>query len=139
MLQDKLGLACERHTEITGYTIGAQTHTNPTSTNNFAYLTGRNFGLTHSRHPLVGNRRYPVGCGIGIVRRAIDDDEFVDSVICERADVVDLQVAQGHGQPKFGGVASAFPAQPLEEIDPFGGFPHTVEIETVPAVAPRDD
>jgi len=45
MLQDKLGLACQRHTEITGYTIGAQTHTNPTSTNNFAYLTGRNFGL----------------------------------------------------------------------------------------------
>ena len=45
MLQNKLGLACPRHTEITGYTIGAQTHTNPTSTNNFAYLTGRNFGL----------------------------------------------------------------------------------------------
>ena len=45
MLQDKLGLACQQHTEITGYTIGAQTHTNPTSTNNFAYLTGRNFGL----------------------------------------------------------------------------------------------
>ena len=38
MLQDKLGLACQQHTEITGYTIGAQTHTNPTSTNNFAYL-----------------------------------------------------------------------------------------------------
>ena len=47
MLQDKLGLACQQHTEITGYTIGAQTHTNPTSTNNFAYLTGRNFGLTN--------------------------------------------------------------------------------------------
>ena len=45
MLQDKLGLARQQHTEITGYTIGAQTHTNPTSTNNFAYLTGRNFGL----------------------------------------------------------------------------------------------
>ena len=45
MLQDKLGLSCQQHTEITGYTIGAQTHTNPTSTNNFAYLTGRNFGL----------------------------------------------------------------------------------------------
>src|SRR6476619_2086254 len=45
MLQDKLGLACERHTEITGYTIGAQHNTNHTSTNNFAYLTGRNFGL----------------------------------------------------------------------------------------------
>ena len=45
MLQDKLGLSCQQLTEITGYTIGAQTHTNPTSTNNFAYLTGRNFGL----------------------------------------------------------------------------------------------
>ena len=45
MLQDKLGLMRQRHTEITGYTIGAQTHTNPRSTNNFAYLTGRNFGL----------------------------------------------------------------------------------------------
>src|SRR6185312_1131834 len=49
MLQDELGLACQRHTEITGYTIGAQTHTNPTSTNNFAYLTGRNFGLAARR------------------------------------------------------------------------------------------
>ena len=45
MLQDKLGLVCQRHTEITGYTIGAQTRTKPRSTNNFAYLTGRNFGL----------------------------------------------------------------------------------------------
>ena len=52
MLQDKLGLACQRHTEITGYTIGAQTHTNPTSTNNFAYLTGRNFGLGGTTLPL---------------------------------------------------------------------------------------
>src|SRR6185312_16838651 len=52
MLQDELGLACQRHTEITGYTIGAPTHTNPTSTNNFAYLTGRNFGLASgSAHP----------------------------------------------------------------------------------------
>src|SRR6476620_11070885 len=64
MLQDKLGLACERHTEITGYTIGAQTHTNPTSTNNFAYLTGRNFGLTkvdghldRAALPLIRNRQ----------------------------------------------------------------------------------
>jgi hypothetical protein len=38
---------CQRHTEITGYTIAAQTRTNPRSTNNFAYLTGRNFGLEH--------------------------------------------------------------------------------------------
>ena len=45
MLQDKLGLVRQRHTEITGYTIGAQTRTKPRSTNNFAYLTGRNFGL----------------------------------------------------------------------------------------------
>jgi len=51
MLQDKLGLACQRHTEITGYTIGAQTHTNPTSTNNFAYLTGRNFGIAKRPDP----------------------------------------------------------------------------------------
>ena len=53
MLQDELGLACQRHTEITGYTIGAQTHTNPTSTNNFAYLTGRNFGLDGADFRLV--------------------------------------------------------------------------------------
>ena len=59
MLQDKLGLACQRHTEITGYTIGAQTHTNPTSTNNFAYLTGRNFGLV-SKTEATGRNTRPV-------------------------------------------------------------------------------
>ena len=46
MLQDKLGLVCHQHIEITGYTIGTQTHTDPRSTNNFAHLTGRNFGLS---------------------------------------------------------------------------------------------
>jgi 2-polyprenyl-6-methoxyphenol hydroxylase-like FAD-dependent oxidoreductase len=87
MLQDELGLACQRHTEITGYTIGAQTHTNPTSTNNFAYLTGRNFGLGDAAHAMLPH----MGQG---ANQAIEDAMALATLLRETsaADVPDVLV-----------------------------------------------
>src|SRR6185312_2032173 len=86
MLQDELGLACQRHTEITGYTIGAQTHTNPTSTNNFAYLTGRNFGLERIKnagaaHNATVNDVVLAMCAGALRRYLIEQDALPGSAL----------------------------------------------------------
>ena len=54
-----------------------------------------------------------------------------------RLDIAGLQVPQCHRHPQVAPVAATLGAHSAKECDAFGRFPHSVEVEPVPAVSPR--
>ena len=51
ILQGRLTNICQQHTIFTGYKSRPRTHTDPSSTAKFVYLTRRNFGLVCAACP----------------------------------------------------------------------------------------